>query len=68
MLWLEPADVPLWLQDVQEVEAIDGFDWVPELSPDLGASLEEARYFEAPGKRAALLEEGVLALWYSTMY
>ena len=69
VLWLEPADVPLWLQDVREVEVSGGFDWVSELSPDLGASLlAEARYFEASGKRAALLQEGVLALWYSTMY
>ena len=68
VLWLEPADVPLWLQDVREVEVSGGFDWVSELSPDLGPNLEAARYFEASGKRAALLQEGVLALWYSTMY
>ena len=68
VLWLEPADVSLWLQDVREVEVSDGFDWVSELSQDLGASLEEARFFEASGKRAALLQEGVLALQYSTMY
>ncbi len=69
VLWLEPADVSLWLQDVREVDVINGFGWVSELSPDLGASvLEEARYFEGAGKRAALLEEGVLALWYSTLH
>ena len=68
VLWLEPADVPLWLQDVREVEVSEGFSWVSELSPDLGARLGKARFFEASGKRAALLEEGVLALLYSTMY
>ncbi len=67
VVWLEPGELPLWLKDMQGVEASDGFDWVSELSPNLSASLlDKAQFYEAPGKRAALLEKGVLALWYST--
>ena len=67
VLWLEPAEVHL--PHVRQPEGdLGGFDWVSGLSPDLGANLAEARFFEGAGKRAALLGEGVLALYYSTLY
>ena len=70
VIWLEPKDVPLWLEGMKEISELeDPFTWVTEL--DTGLELEiltNASYFEASGKRAALLEEGTVALWYSTLY
>ena len=67
VVWIEPLDAPLWIKDMKEVEASPDFDWVLDLSPDIDRTmLENAQYFEIPGKRAAMPKEGVVALWYST--
>lgn len=68
VLRLEPGDVSLWLADLTEVKASGDFGWALKLGPDLEEEvLAEAHYFRGPGKRAALLEEDTLALWYSTL-
>ncbi len=68
VIWLEPQNVPLWLEGMKEISELeDQFTWVTEFDAGLEPeALTDASYFEALGKRAALLGEGVLALWFST--
>ena len=68
VVYIKPADSDLWLKDMKQVYKLENFDWFLELIETEQSRLDEARYFESLGKRAALLEDGVLALWYSTLY
>ena len=68
VVYIEPADSDLWLKNMKQVDKLENFGWLLDLIGTVQSSLDKARYFESLGKRAALLEDGVLALWYSTLY
>ena len=70
VIWLEPENTPLWLEGMNKIEELETpFTWVTELGTELEPEwLTDASYFEVSGKRAALLEEGVIAFWYSTLH